>query len=93
MSSVVKVLPAMCERRIVFGLFAAVVVLTFATGCKKSPPAPPPPAPSGDLLARIHWLGKDRLASETNAAVFMRIWQQPESARLQAQTLEIFGIP
>jgi hypothetical protein len=39
-------------------------------------------------LARIHWLGKKRLAADTNAADFMTVWNLPESARLEAQTLD-----
>ena len=64
-------------------------------GCDKSapsktPPALTAPAPVGpaDTILRLHWLGKKRLSTETNAAGFMKIWNQPESARLEAQTLD-----
>ena len=43
---------------------------------------------SSSPLLRIHWLGKKRLATETNAANFMTIWNLPESDRLEAQTLD-----
>lgn len=43
---------------------------------------------SSSPLVRIHWLGKKRLAADTNAAYFMTIWNLPESARLEAQTLD-----
>jgi hypothetical protein len=77
------------------GLMAA-LVLASSAGCRKSePPAPPPgsaaAAPSGlspDTVARVHWLGKKRLGIEAGAFSFMRTWSMPESARLEAQTLD-----
>src|SRR5260221_2583748 len=39
------------------------------------------------IIARVHWLGKKRISAETNAAYFMTVWNLPESARLEAQTL------
>ena len=77
----------MFNRHINLSLFAA-VILAFGGGCKKSIPAPAPSSLGSDTVARVHWLGKDRLAAETNAAAFMRIWRTPESARLEAETLE-----
>jgi hypothetical protein len=47
-----------------------------------------PASPLGDLAARIHWLGRKRVSAETNAAGFMRIWNEPESAALEKQTLD-----
>jgi len=42
--------------------------------------APPAPASApGETVARIHWLGKKRLAAETNAAYFMSIWNLPKA--------------
>ncbi|HEX5220535.1 MAG TPA: hypothetical protein VFZ59_13275 [Verrucomicrobiae bacterium] len=35
-----------------------------------------------------HWLGKKRLGAEANATNFMAIWNKPESARLEVQTLD-----
>jgi len=43
--------------------------------------------PPGDV-STIHWLGKKRLATDTNAASVMAIWNLPETARLGTQTLE-----
>src|SRR5437660_5888353 len=57
------------------------LLLLLALGCKKSTPANesekskpmPTPAPVSSV-ARIHWLGKKRLANETNGAFFMALW-------------------
>src|SRR5439155_4015541 len=67
-------------------------------GCKKSSPAdesrtqttaaPPSPVPQTAPVASIHWLGKKRIAAETNAAGFMKIWNLPESAKLVTQTTD-----
>jgi len=45
-------------------------------------------SPPLNTIARVHWLGMKRLAAETNAAYFMTIWNLPETARLEAQTLD-----
>jgi hypothetical protein len=73
------------------GLLLAVVVC-FASGCgqeKKSslPAAMTPSAASRPVLA-LHWIGKTRLAQDTNAAYQMEIWKMPESVRLETQTLD-----
>jgi hypothetical protein len=83
------------------GLLAA-VILASATGCNKSAPTeatgkavaqkvPTPPTPAGppvETVARIHWLGMKQLAADTNAAYFISIWNLPESARLETETLD-----
>src|ERR1043166_2451395 len=73
-----------------------VITLLFgiASGCKKSETPVPPPsgtaasAANSAIILRLHWLGKDKIAGETNAAGLMRIWQEPESARVEEQTIE-----
>src|SRR2546425_198915 len=69
------------------------LIFVLAGGCKKSTPtdqaaksSPDSPLPSS--LTRIHWLGKKRIAAETNSVGFMKIWNLPESAKLEAQTLD-----
>ena len=81
----------MCKRSLGLGLLAALVG-GLGGGCKKSAPtplllpqAPPPPV---ETVASIHWLGKQRLAADTNAASLMAIWNLPESKALEAQTLD-----
>ena len=81
---------------ILAGLCCLFAVL--ALGCKKFSPAHEPhtqtaPAPSTpdtrhSTLSTIHWLGKKRIAAETNAASFIKIWNLPESARVETQTLD-----
>ena len=74
------------------GVFALLLLVALGGGCKKSAPAPSllPPAPPAppETLARIRWLGKQRLAADTNAAFVMGIWNLPESKALEAQTLD-----
>ena len=72
-------------------LFAALSALVGA-GCDKS--ATPdsrstvPYALTSQTVAHFHWLGKKQLAVTTNAASLMRIWNQPESAAVEAQALD-----
>jgi hypothetical protein len=78
---------------------AAVLVLGLQACKKSSPAADNLPAaekqikaenflPVGDTLARIHWLGKKRIAADTNSASLMTVWKLPESVRLEQQTLD-----
>ena len=68
--------------------------LAIFTGCQKSnqetkAPTTSPQSPDPGLtVARLHWLGKKRIATESNATNFMAIWNLPESAKLEAQTLD-----
>jgi hypothetical protein len=41
-----------------------------------------------DTVARIHWLGKKRLGVEASAYYFMRMWELPETVKLERQTLD-----
>ena len=87
----------MCLRRVAFGLLAG-LWLCAVGGCRKSsqeaasssPETPPTGSKAAvpETVARLHWLGKKRLEGETNAAFFMSIWDMPESAKLEAQTLD-----
>jgi hypothetical protein len=78
----------MWKRSLGLGLLAALIG-TLGGGCKKSAPAPLVlnPAPV-ETVAAVHWLGKERLAADTNASFLMKIWSLPESKRLEAQTLD-----
>ncbi|MSU59977.1 MAG: hypothetical protein EXS35_17715 [Pedosphaera sp.] len=71
----------------------AAVVFVAATGCNKSEPAKPAAstdagASKGAGLSRWHWLGKNRLAADTNAIQFLTLWNLPESVALETQTLD-----
>jgi hypothetical protein len=73
-----------------FGLGLLVGLMgTLGGGCKKSTPAPLVlhPAPV-ETVAAVHWLGKQRLAADTNASFLMGIWNLAESKKLEAQTLD-----
>jgi len=82
-----------------FGLVLLVALgAGLIVGCRKSEPdvstTPDQPAPVQptetltETVARLHWLGKKRLAAETNAAHLMSIWNLPESGKLGQQTLD-----
>ena len=77
-------------------VFALLLLVALGGGCKKSAPAPSllPPAPPAlpETVARIRWLGKQRLAADTNAAFVMGIWNLPESKALEAQTLDRLAV-
>jgi hypothetical protein len=77
----------MWKRSVGLGLMAALIG-ALGWGCKKSTPAPlvlhPPPV---ETVAAVHWLGKQRLAADTNAASVMAVWNLAESKALEVQTL------
>jgi hypothetical protein len=81
-------------RRI--GFFITLIVL-LNCGCGKSgsleaAPATASNVPPAETIGSLHWLGKDQLAKATNASGFMRFWNQPQSARLESQTLDKLSI-
>lgn len=45
-------------------------------------------APSNDAIVQIHWLGKKSVSGDTNSVELMKIWNMPESAKLEAQTID-----
>jgi len=67
------------------------LILASVGGCTKSAPAPAPAVPAGNV-ARLHWLGIQRLAHESNAAYFMSVWNLPESKQLVAETLDKLAV-
>ena len=72
---------------------ALLFMAALAGGCRKSAPAPSPlPPPSPETIARVRWLGKQRLAADTNAASLMGIWNLAESKQLEAQTLDRLAV-
>jgi hypothetical protein len=86
-------------RMMSFGLgLLAALALALGNGCKKSG-SDAGNGPSGSQqsttnqplpisLARVHWLGKNRIAGQKTAKLLMSIWNTPEAARLEAQTLD-----
>jgi hypothetical protein len=81
----------MCTRALALG-FAAVLLLGLATGCHKSPPGGEaganPASGNSETIARVHWLGKERIAVDPGARSLMEVWSVPESAMLEAHILE-----
>lgn len=80
--------------------YALIFAIAIVAGCSK-PSAPTSESDSkaadtstnilqavSEPLLKFHWIGKKRLATEANATNFMAIWNLPESARLEAQTLD-----
>ncbi len=78
--------------------FALCLLVMLVGGCGKSksndqvggqpPPSSSAADPQSSHITRIHWLGKKQISAETNAAGLMQIWNLPESARLENQTLD-----
>jgi hypothetical protein len=77
-------------------LFAWLPVWAAMFGCGKSTPEPTTPSPAAaspqkstpsDVTLRIHWLGKKEISADRNSANLMKIWDLPETLKLQAQTL------
>jgi hypothetical protein len=74
-----------------------VVALLFASqvGCKKpSQNSPEPQAaqahaiPKTDSVLTLHWLGLKQLQADANSGSFMKVWNLPESQKLEIQTLD-----
>jgi hypothetical protein len=59
-------------------------------GCQKSKSTTPsPPAPlSKDTIARVHWIGKSRLAIDAGSYFLMRLWELPSGENLEKQALD-----
>src|ERR1035438_10248973 len=91
-----KTSPAMAMRSLVLGSLAALLV-ALGGGCGKSTPEagaaarqpiPLKPQPPAEIVARVHWIGMKELAAETNAGSFLKMWNLPETAKLERQTLD-----
>jgi hypothetical protein len=78
-------------RNVGFALLAALVC--GLCGCGKRATARPASAPAREeTVAQVHWLGKKRVAADTNAASLMGVWTMPQSARLERQTLDKLAV-
>lgn len=83
----------MSYRNLVTAVCALAVVL-LAVGCGKTDS--PSPGAAGSVAAtdgatsfmKLHWIGKKQLAASNAATNFLALWNFPESAKLEAQTLE-----
>jgi hypothetical protein len=83
-------------RSVVCVLFAALLLLS-GSGCQKAAPgsvAALPTVQPPDTIASVHWLGKRQLGYEATAYFLMRVWNLPQSAQLERQTLlKLAGSP
>lgn len=80
----------------ILALASAIII----SGCKKKPaettgkPSPdtvkklPPQSTAVDAFLRVHWLGKQRIAQETNSSYLLNLWSLPESRKLEAHILD-----
>ena len=90
-------------RLFIHGFFILTILVTTGCGKSSTPPATAPqpstinsdesraghqPSTTTAPSFRLHWLGKKRLAAESNATNFISIWNMPESLRLESQTLD-----
>jgi hypothetical protein len=81
------------------GLLATLILAT-GGGCKKSPEEAGKPQSPGNgqpstinsqpstTIARVHWLGKKQIAAQKTSGYVMSLWNMPEAARLESQTLD-----
>lgn len=79
--------------RLTLFLTTSLTLLLATTGCRKvnqadAPIKLPPTQLASDCVLRLHWMGKHRLAVAASAYNFMRVWNLPESGRLEAQSLD-----
>lgn len=78
----------MSPRHLLLSLLT-VVPLVISTGCSKTkPPVSSPTLPPADTIARVHWLGKTKLSTNSNAIGLFKVWDLPESVQLEQQTLD-----
>jgi hypothetical protein len=83
----------MDSRNITLGLLAG-LLLVMGLACNRSDssrsselPLPPRPAPSKEMVARVHLLGERRLGMEAGAYYLMRILTMAQTKRLEEQTV------
>jgi hypothetical protein len=74
--------------RITARFSSCLVLLALCLSCQGITEAAPLSNPtSADTVVRLHWLGKDKVSADTNAAGLMKIWNAPESVRLEADII------
>ena len=72
-------------------LFGLLLLVGLASGCKKSaPPAVSLLPPPVETIARLHWLGLERLAAETNALT-SNPWKCSQRQTWQPLTVKQIG--
>jgi hypothetical protein len=81
------------RRVLILPVLLVSLLIASGTGCKKAetykPPLPLAPAAlSPDTVIRVHWLGKRHLGVTAGAFYLTRLWELPDTKRLESQTLE-----
>lgn len=64
------------------------LVLLFATTALGDSNSPPDAVSSSNIVGWLHWVGLDHLRADPRAGFFLRLWDLPESRRLESQTLD-----
>lgn len=83
--------PALPVRRIAaFAGAAGLIALLAGCGDKPQKSVEPvlPYVAVARTVARMHWVGRNRISESTNAAALKRVWSEPQSEKLAAQTLD-----
>lgn len=73
--------------------FLATFAALFASGCGKKSATPEGTAvrldaPNIETFARVHWVGKKTISSDTNAVDLARVWNLPASIKFQAEIVD-----
>src|SRR5436189_6340260 len=93
---------SICVIRVIRGSTSVLIclaILGFFPGCKKKSDTDQlkgstksSTLPAEETILRVHWLGKQRISSETNSGYFTGIWNTPESLKLQGHILDQFAL-
>lgn len=82
------------SHRFLVTLVGTFAVALLATGCGKTDSQPPIGAPpvaatnAGAAFLKFHWVGKKQIVAANVATNFLALWNLPESAKLEEQTLD-----
>jgi hypothetical protein len=81
-------------KRSVYLCLLAMLMGALGGGCKRAARAPslPPAPPVIETVMGLHWVGKQNLTTDTNAASLLAIWNLPESKTLEAQMLDRLAV-
>ncbi len=74
------------DARMVRFCLALAAVTGVVVGCQKDTPKPPPARP--ETAFRLHWVGRNALAHDPQAAQVESLWNLPESQAFQSYLLD-----
>ena len=88
----VKHLYSMLIRRSLWLGLSALLLLGLGVGCRRSEPEVPKPDNSvpekSRVLAKIHWVGQERLCADANSAYLTSLLQVPEAPKMGEEVLQ-----